>query len=323
MTIDRRTFTSRMALGAMSAMAGGSAWAQDRQVRFVCPYAPGGGTDIITRIVAQRFGDRTGVSTIVENRAGVGGILGHQFVAGAKPDGNTILLGAIGPLSIAQHLSKIPYDPQKDLAPLTMGAVFPNVLVVTPGLGVKTVAEFVELARKKTRSLDYTSTGAGSAAHLSGELFNSRAGIDVVHIPYKGGSQAMVDILGGRVAAYYAAPPTAKQYMDAGKLIALAVTGPTRLPQMPTVPTIAESGYPGFSALNWYAFVAPGKTPVPLLDRWNQEIVKVLNDASVKDALNKHGLTPQPTTRAELTAFMKKESTQWGAIVKERKITAE
>lgn len=323
MTIDRRTFTSRMALGAMSAMAGGSAWAQDRQVRFVCPYAPGGGTDIITRIVAQRFGDRTGVSTIVENRAGVGGILGHQFVAGTKPDGNTILLGAIGPLSIAQHLSKIPYDPQKDLAPLTMGAVFPNVLVVTPGLGVKTVAEFVELARKKTRSLDYASTGAGSAAHLSGELFNSRAGIDVVHIPYKGGSQAMVDILGGRVAAYYAAPPTAKQYMDAGKLIALAVTGPTRLPQMPTVPTIAESGYPGFSALNWYAFLAPGKTPPAILDAQNKELVAILSLPDVQQELMNHGMQPQPGSRADLTRYIADESARYGKLIRERKISGE
>jgi len=323
MTIDRRTFTSRLALGAMSALTGNSVFAQDRQVRFVCPYAPGGGTDLLTRIVAQRFGDSTGISTIVENRAGVGGILGHQYVAGAKPDGNTILLGAIGPLSIAPHLSKIPYDPQKDLAPLTMGAVFPNVLVVPPSLGVKTLAEFVDLAKKKTKSLDYASTGAGSAAHLSGELFNARAGIDIVHIPYKGGSQAMVDILGGRVASYYAAPPTAKQYMDAGKLIALAVTGPARLPQMPTVPTIAESGYPGFSALNWYAFLAPAKTPEALLDNLNKELVAVLSLPDVQKELMGHGMQPQPGTRAELAKYIADESARYGKLIRERKITGE
>ena len=171
--------------------------------------------------------------------------------------------------------------------------------------------------------MDFASTGAGSASHLAGELFNQRAGIDMTHVPYKGGAPALQDLLGERVTSYFAAPPTALPHIETGKLIPLATTGLTRPSYMPHIPTVAEAGFPGFEALNWYAFVAPGKTPAPLLDRWNQEIVKVLNDASVKEALNKHGLTPQPTTRAELTAFMKKESTQWATIIKERKLTAD
>ena len=145
----------------------------------------------------------------------------------------------------------------------------------------------------------------------------------MTHVPYKGGAPALQDLLGERVTSYFAAPPTALPHIEAGKLIHLATTGLTRPSYMPNIPTVAEAGYPGFEALNWYAFVAPGKTPAPLLDRWNQEIVKVLNDAGVKEALTKHGLTPQPTTRAELTAFMKKESSQWAAIIKERKLTAD
>jgi tripartite-type tricarboxylate transporter receptor subunit TctC len=202
------------------------------------------------------------------------------------------------------------------------GVNFPNVLVVHKGLGVKTLAEFVALGKKQAGTLDFASTGAGSASHLAGELFNQRAGIEMVHVPYQGGAPALQDLLGERIASYFSAPPTALPHVEAGKLVPLATTGPTRPAYMPNIPTVAESGYPGFEALNWYAFVAPGKTPAPILDRWNVEIVKVLNDPGVKDALNKHGLTPQPTTRAELTAFMKKEDAKWSAVVRERKITA-
>jgi tripartite-type tricarboxylate transporter receptor subunit TctC len=225
-------------------------------------------------------------------------------------------------LTIAPHIMKVPYDPFKDLAPISGGVNFPNVLVAHKGLGVKNLAEFVALAKKKAGGVDFASTGAGSASHLAGELFNQRAGIEMVHVPYKGGAPALQDLIGERVASYFSAPPTAMPHVETGKLVPLATTGLVRPAYMPNIPTVAESGYAGFEALNWYAFVAPGKTPVPLLERWNQEIVKVLHDPGVKEALEKHGLTPQPTTRAELAAFMKKEDTKWSAIVRERKITA-
>ncbi len=233
-----------------------------------------------------------------------------------------LLFGSIGPLTIAPHVMKLSYDPFKDLAAISGGVNFPNVLVVHKGLGVKTLAEFVALAKKKPGSIDFASTGAGSASHLAGELFGQRAGIDMVHVPYKGGAPALQDLLGERIASYFSAPPTAMPHVEAGKLIPLATTGLARPAYMPTIPTVAESGYPGFDALNWYAFVAPGKTPVAILERWNQAIVKVLADPGVKQALDKHGLTPQPTTRAELTDFMRKEDAKWGAIVRDRKITA-
>jgi tripartite-type tricarboxylate transporter receptor subunit TctC len=185
------------------------------------------------------------------------------------------------------------------------------------------MADFVAQAKKQPGSVTYASTGSGSASHLAGELFAQRAGVEMVHVPYRGGAPAMQDLLGGRFTGYFAAPPTAMPHVESGKLVALATTGLTRPAYLPNIPTVAESGFPGFEALNWYSFVAPGKTPAPLLDRWNQEIVKVLRDPGVRDALSKHGLTPHPTTRAELTDFMKQESTKWGAIVRERKITGE
>ena len=217
---------------------------------------------------------------------------------------------------------KVGYDPLKDLAPLTMGVTFPNVLVVHSGLGVKTLAEYVALAKAKPGGLEFASTGAGSASHLAGELFNARAGVEIVHIPYKGGAQAMQDLLSGRIASYFSVPATAEPHIESGKLIPLATTGLTRPAFMSQVPTVAESGYPGFNATNWYAFVAPGKTPAPILDLWNRELVKALNDPEVKDELMKRGLIPTPTTRDELARFIAAESATWEKVIRERKITA-
>jgi tripartite-type tricarboxylate transporter receptor subunit TctC len=304
----------------------GPSHAQDfppkKPVTLVVGFAAGGAADAAARLIAKKLGENIGQTVVVDNRAGAGGNIAHQQVANGPADGTMLLLGSIGPLTIAPHVMKVSYDPFKDLAPVSGGVNFPNVLVVHKGVGVKTLAEFVALAKKKAGAVDFASTGAGSASHLAGELFSQRAGIDMVHVPYKGGAPALQDLLGERIASYFSAPPTALPHVEAGKLVPLATTGPTRPAYMPNIPTVAESGYPGFEALNWYAFVAPGKTPTPILDRWNVEIVKVLNDPSVKDALNKHGLTPQPTTRAELTAFMKKEDAKWSAVVRERKITA-
>lgn len=298
-------------------------FAPTKPVTMVVGFAPGGAADAAARLIAKKLGENTGQTVIIDNKAGAGGNIAHQFVANGPADGTMLLFGSVGPLTIAPHVMKVRYDPFKDLAPVSGGVNFPNVLVVHKGLGLKTLAEFVALAKKKPGGVDFASTGAGSASHLAGELFNQRAGIDMVHVPYKGGAPAMQDLIGERVASYFSAPPTALPQVEAGRLIPLATTGLTRPAYMPDIPTVAESGYPGFEALNWYAFVAPGKTPAPILDRWNQEIVKVLNDPGVKDALNKHGLTPQPTTRAELTAFMRKEDAKWGGIVRDRKITAD
>jgi len=324
--MNKRHLLRATALAASSLLLAGLGHAQDfppkKPVTLVVGFAAGGAADAAARLIAKKLGENIGQTVVVDNKAGAGGNIAHQQVANGQADGTVLLFGSIGPLTIAPHVMKVSYDPFKDLAPISGGVNFPNVLVVHKGVGVKTLAEFVALAKKKPGSVDYASTGAGSASHLAGELFSQRAGIEMVHVPYKGGAPALQDLLGERITAYFSAPPTALPHVEAGTLVALATTGLTRPAYMPNVPTVAESGYPGFEALNWYAFVAPAKTPAPLLDRWNAEIVKVLNDAGVKDALNKHGLTPQPTTRAELTAFMKKEDAKWSAIVRERKITA-
>ncbi|WP_431272939.1 Bug family tripartite tricarboxylate transporter substrate binding protein [Variovorax ureilyticus] len=325
--MNKRRLNPAFALLASAMLLAAPVRAEDfppaKPVTMVVGFAPGGAADAAARLIAKKLGENIGQTVIVDNKAGAGGNIAHQHVAGGPADGTMLLFGSVGPLTIAPHVMKVRYDPFKDLAPVSGGVNFPNVLVVHKALGVKTLAEFVALAKKKPGGVDFASTGAGSASHLAGELFNQRAGIDMVHVPYKGGAPAMQDLIGERVASYFSAPPTAMPQVEAGRLIPLATTGLTRPAYMPDIPTVAESGYPGFEALNWYAFVAPGKTPAPILDRWNVEIVKVLNDPGVKDALNKHGLTPQPTTRAELTAFMRKEDAKWGSIVRDRKITAD
>jgi len=305
--------------------ASGTAPAQEfpkKPITMIVGFAAGGAADTAARIIAKKLSDNLGVPVVVDNRAGAGGNIAHQVVARAEPDGATILLGSIGPLTIAPHLTKVGYDPQKDLAPLTMGMNFPNVLVVNADLGVKTLAEYIALAKQKPGKLDYASTGPGSASHLAGELFNQRAGVEIVHVPYKGGAPALTDLLGGRVAAYFSTPSTAGPHIESGKLIPLATTGLTRPEFMPNVPTVAESGFPGFNATNWYAFVAPGKTPEPILARWNQELVKALNAPDVRDELLKHGLTPMPGTREELARYIDSESKKWAQVIKEGKITA-
>jgi len=317
-----KTFFSAglLALAALGAQA--ADW-PNRPITLVVGFAPGGAADTAARLIAKQLGENIGQTIVVDNKAGAGGNIAHQFTAHGPADGSLLLFGSIGPLTIAPHLMKVGYDPFADLAPVSGGVYFPNVLVVHQGLGVKNFAEFVALAKKPGARVEFASTGAGSASHLAGELLNQQARIDMVHVPYKGGAPALQDVLGGRVASYFAAPPTAMPHVESGKLIPLATTGLTRPSYLPNIPTVAESGYPEFEALNWYAFVAPAKTPAPILDRWNAEIVKVLNNPEVKAALDKIGLTPHPTTRAGLTEFMKKEDAKWSAIIRERHITVQ
>ena len=294
-----------------------------KPISLIVGFAAGGATDAAARIIAKKLQDNLGQPVVVENRAGAGGNIAHQYVAGAPADGSVILLGSIGPLTIAPHLMKVGYDAQRDLAPLTMGVLFPNVLVVHVDTGIKSLADYIAQAKAKPKTIYFASTGPGSASHLAGELLNQQAGMETVHVPYKGGAPAMQDLLGGRVTSYYSTPATATPHIKAGKLVPLATTGVARTAFMPDVPTVAESGFPGFNATNWYAFVAPGKTPATILDRWNAELVKALNSPDVKADLDGHGLTPAPGTREELAKFIEKESATWAQLIKERKIQAE
>jgi len=291
---------------------------KNKPIKIIVGFSAGGALDLTARIVADQLSKNLGQSVVVDNRPGAGGNIAQDVVASSPPDGSTILFGTIGSLTINPHLMTLAHDPIRDLAPITMGVDFPNVLVVGADVGVKTLKEYVELSKKQP--LDFASSGIGSASHMAGELFNQRAGLNNIHVPYKGGSQAIVDLLAGRVAAYYATPATALPYIKSGQLVALATTGLERTALLPDVPTVSESGFPGFQATNWYAFVAPAKTPPAILDRLNQEFVKVLKMPDVQEKLSEQGLTPLPQTRNQLGAFIAKESAAWGQIIKDRHI---
>ncbi len=306
-------------------LAAASAIAQDypgRPINMVIGFAPGGGTDTAARIIAKKLGDEMGQSVVVENKPGAGGNIATDYVAKAAPDGYTILLGSVGSLAVAPHMvAKLPYDPRRDLAPITMAVVFANVLVVNPSLKVHTLAEFVKLAKEKPGTITYGSSGIGGAGHLAGALFGQVAKIDIVHVPYKGGGPAVKDLVGGQIPAVFATPASSGAFVKSGRIIALATTGATRSSYMPDVPTIAESGYPGYEAINWYAYMAPAKTPREVLARLHRDLVKVLSAPDVRQQLSGHGLEPAPGSSEALAAYIEREYATWGKVVKDAHIT--
>jgi tripartite-type tricarboxylate transporter receptor subunit TctC len=318
----------KMLVTALALAAATGAFAQTafptRTVTLMVGFAPGGGTDIAARIVAKQLATELGQQVIVENRAGAGGNIATGAVARAAPDGYLISLATISSLTVQPHInSKLPYDPRRDLAPLTMGVVFANVLVVHPSVPAKTVAEFVALAQAKPGTIGYGTSGIGTTGHLAGELFRMMAKAPIVHVPYKGGGPAMTDLLGGQIPSVFASAPSALPQVKAGKIRALATTGAARSSFLPDVPTIAESGYPGYEAINWYAFVAPGKTPKDIVDRLNRDLVKALGTPEIREQLLNNGMEPQPSTPEELARYMEREYETWGRVVKEAGIQAE
>ncbi len=318
--------TRRLA-AALALMLAQAAFAQggfpNRTITMVVGFAPGGGTDSVARVVAKKMGDSVGQTVIVENKAAAGGTVATHQVAKSPPDGYTILLGSVGSIAVWPHLNpKLPYDPLRDLAPITMAVEFPNVIVVNSTLPAKTLSEFVEAAKAKPGTIGYGSSGVGGIGHLAGALLALTAGIDIVHVPYKGGGPAMQDLLGGQIPAMVATPVTALPHVKSGKLRALATTGAARPAMMPDVPTVAESGYPGYEATNWYAYYAPAGTPKDVLARLHKELVDALNAPDVREQLDRQGVEAKPGTPEELTKYMERELATWGRVVKAAKIQA-
>jgi tripartite-type tricarboxylate transporter receptor subunit TctC len=290
-----------------------------KTVRIVVPYTPGGGVDIMARILATKLSERLGQQFIVENRPGGGTIIGTEAVARAAPDGYTLLFANPALTATPALVDKVPYDTMKSFASLGMvGASF-NVLVVHPSLPVKTVKELVALAKARPGELNYASAGTGSAIHLAMELFQSVSGIDVVHIAYKGASPAITDVLGGQVPLMFATTPPAVEHMRTGKLRALGVSSARRLAVLPTVPTIAESGYPGFEVSNWYAFVVPAQTPRAIVNRLNGEIVAILRLPDVKERITSLGNEIETRTPEQFDAQLRKELATWQKVLGKRK----
>jgi tripartite-type tricarboxylate transporter receptor subunit TctC len=282
-----------------------------KPVRIIVPYTPGGGVDIMARIFAAKLSERLGSQFIVENRAGAGTIIGTEAVARATPDGYTLLFANPALAATPALVDKVPYDTLKSFASIGMAGASFNVLVVHPSLPVKTVRDLVALAKAKPGELNYASAGTGSAIHLAMELFQSTSRIELIHIPYKGASPAITDVLGGQVPLMFATTPPAVEYMKTGKLRALGVSSARRLDVLPAVPTIAESGYPGFEVNNWYAFVAPAQTPRAVITKLNAEIVSILALPDVRERVAALGNETQSSTPEQFDERLRKEIALW------------
>jgi len=303
---------------ALAVVAAGAA-AQNfpaKPITTVVGFEPGGGTDTTARIVAPTLSELLGQQVVVENRAGAGGNIAVDYVAKAAPDGYTLVLANVGALAVNPHILRTPYDPLRDLAPVSMAVVFPNVLVVQPDLPVKSVQDYVKLAREKP-GVTYASSGIGGAGHLAGELLKDMAKIDIVHVPYKGGGPAMQGFLGRQVDSFFATPISSISQIRSGRARAIATTGAKRDKLMPDVPTVAESGFPGYEALNWYGYLAPAKTPKEIIERLSRDIAKALADPKVLAALNKTGVEPLAMTPNEFGRYIQREYDSWGKVVRE------
>jgi tripartite-type tricarboxylate transporter receptor subunit TctC len=305
----------------------GTARAQEypsRPIRLVVPYAPGGGADSVARIVARRVSENVGQPIVIDNRGGAGSILGTDIVAKAEPDGYTLLLGQSGPISINPAVYKtLPYDPVKDFAPVTMTTAYPYILVVNAKLPVQSLQEFVALGKAKPGSMNYGSTGIGAANHLVAELFNSKAGLKMTHIPYRGTALAVTDLIAGQLSMVFGDPISVLPHMQSGTLRALAVTSPERSPVAPQLPTVAERGYPGFDAIAWHGILAPAKTPPAIIKKLNAEIVKALQDPETKALLVNQAMQTVGNTPEEFTAFIQKDIATWKAVAKAANVTVE
>jgi len=290
-----------------------------RPIRLVVPYPPGGPLDIMARAIGQKLTEAWNQPVVVDNRAGAGGNIGADLVAKSRADGYTLLMGAVATHAINPSLySKMPYDPVKDFAPVALVAQVPNILVVNPAVPANTVRELIELARARPGYLNFASGSTGSTGHLAGELFNTMAGVKMVHIPYKGAAPAMADLLAGQVQLMFDNLASALPHVKAGKLRALAVTTLARSPAMPDLPTIAESGLPGFDLTTWFGLMVPAGTPPEIVAKLNAEVVRALNAKDMRERLEKMGAEPPANNTPEhFAAFIRAEAAKYARVVKE------
>jgi len=313
----RSVLTAWLGLGALAVPASAQSDYPSRAVRIIVPSAAGGGTDIIARVLAQHFSKATGQQFFVENRAGAGTMIGIEAVARAAPDGYTLLFT---PSTLALNsvlYSKVSYDPVRDFAPITLAATTSNVLIVNPSLGLDSLGELIALAKQKPGQLAYGTPGIGTSPHMSMELLKSMAGIDLQHIPYRGTSPAVTDVITGQIAATFANALTARPQVEGGKVRALAVSGPRRVEALADIPTVAEAGVPGYAAVQWYGLLAPAGTSPEIVARLHVETTGALKTAEMKDKLAVDGAEPVGSTSVEFAAFVKDELAKWTKVARD------
>lgn len=321
-----RLWTTAAALLALAIWAG-SAFAQAypaKPVRVIVPFPPGGAADIVARAITQKLGEAWGVQVVVDNRAGAGGLIGAELAARAAPDGYTILFASSSPMSINPNLtSKPPYHPLRDFAPVILIGYSPNVIVVHPSLPARSMKELIALARARPGQLNYASNGTGTLSHLTGELLKLQAGIDMVHVPYKGGSPAVIDTVAGQVSVFIAAFPTVSAQARAGRLRMLAVTSKRRVEVAPELPTVSEAALPGFESTQWWGAYGPAALSADIVAKLNADISKVLGSTEVKQRLAADAAEPAGGSPRDLADYLKADYEKWGRVVRQAKIRAE
>jgi tripartite-type tricarboxylate transporter receptor subunit TctC len=289
-----------------------------KPVRFIVPFPPGGGTDILSRALAQKMSEALGQPFVIDNRPGAGGNIGADLAAKSAPDGYTLVMGQTSNLAVNPTLySKLPFDPIKDFAPVTLVIEAPLIVLVAQTSPIKSVRDLIAEAKAKPGGINFASPGNGTVGHLVGEMFKRQAGIDMVHVPYKGAAPALTDLLGGRVTVYFASGPVAMGQIKGGKIRAIAVTSRIRSPLLPEVPTVAESGLPGFDASSWYGVLAPAGTPKDIVAKLNAVAVKAMREPELRKQMSGEGGEPIGDTPEHFSAFITSETAKWAKVVKE------
>jgi tripartite-type tricarboxylate transporter receptor subunit TctC len=288
-----------------------------KPIRIIIPFPPGAATDITGRYIAQKLGEALGQQGIAENRAGANGIIGMEIAAKAPPDGHTLVLGQAGNLAISPSLTKVNYDPVRDFAPISLAIASPHVLVVHPSTPAKSLKELVALARSRPGQLNYASTGNGSAGHLGVELLKKTTGMDIVHVPYKGGVAGLTDLVAGQVAVMFTSVMTTAAVIKAQRVRVLAVGGLKRSPALPNTPTIAESGYPGFDVVTWWGLLGQAAMPKDIVARLNKEVVTMMAAQEARDRIGALGAELVTNTPEQFAAYIKTELAKWGRVIKD------
>ena len=302
--------------GVAHAQADKAASFPQKPIRVIAPFPPGSAGDIVPRIIGQYLGDELKQNIVIENRPGAGGNIAAETVKNGTPDGYTLMLVTVGTHAINKSLySKLPYDPVKDFAPVVMVGSSPNILVVTPSLAANSVKELVALAKAKPGGLNFSSSGSGTSVHLSGEMLNVLAGVQTVHVPYRGAAEAVTDLMAGRVQFMFATASSGLPFVRSGKVRALAVTSPQRHATLPDVPAMSEA-VPGFEVTGWYGFVAPAKTPANIVNKLNAGFVKVLKTKELRERMAAQGIDPLTSTPEEFGAHIRNEVVKWEKVVK-------
>jgi tripartite-type tricarboxylate transporter receptor subunit TctC len=322
-----RAIASAAFAAAVATLAFGQAPAAapwpSKPIKLILPFPPGGGTDILGRILAERLAANLGQPVVIENRGGAGGNVGAEAAAKSPPDGYTIVLVAPS-LAISPSLySKLNYDPVRDLTPVALVGAVPNVLITSPSVPARNLAEFIALARSKPGGMNFGSGGSGTSNHLAGELFNLQAGVKLVHVPYKGVNLAMNDVLSGQIQLVVIGIPAAQPFIQAGRLRALAVIARERSSALPDVPTAAEAGLPNYDVTTWYGVLAPAGTPRPIIDRLNAELVHIMHAPDLQERFAATGTQPRTSTPEEFGEYLRQETAKWAKVVREAGLKAE